>query len=50
MRGFVSIVASACFAMFVAVSILSGPLYRVHPVGHGNVVLAPAGDDGIGGH
>lgn len=52
MRGFLSVVASACIAVLVGLSILPGSLYRLHPVGHGGigVVLVPAGDDGPGGH
>lgn len=48
MRGLLSIVASVCVAVLIGLSILPGPVYRLHAVGHG--ALVPAGDDGPGGH
>ncbi len=52
MKGILSVVTSLCVTALVVLSILPGPVSRPHPVGHGgtNVVLAPAGDDGPGGH
>ena len=52
MRGLLSVVASVCVAVLIGLSILPGPVYRLHPVGHGgtNGALVPAGDDGPGGH
>jgi hypothetical protein len=52
MKGVLSVVASLCVTAVVVLSILPGPLYRLHSAGHGgtNVVLVPAGDDGPGGH